>query len=259
MDSKSLPYECNEDTYYVNIPVFEGPLDLLLHLIKKDKIDIYDIPIADICESYLNYINLMKKPNVSLAGEFMVMAATLMHIKSAMLLPSEETAEEEDPRTPLVAQLIEYEKFQKASRVLNSWSWLNRDIYSRPIFSKDLLPPEAISRIIEPVEMYHLLLAFKHSLDRTNRPQIVLQTEKISIQDKVKEISLVLKEKDTVDIFDLLYEKVSKKEMIFIFLAILELARLHFIEIIQNEIFGPILIRRICEFNEVNLELIDNF
>jgi segregation and condensation protein A len=251
------------DDYRVNVPAFEGPLDLLLHLIRKDQIDIYDIPIAHICQSYLEYIHLLERPDVNLAGEFMVMAATLMHLKSIMLLPCEKPEEEDDPRLPLVAQLLEYEKYKKMSEIFNARPWRDRDVYGRPEGAcKDIIPAESLlSAAVEPVEAYQMLIALKIALDRTTKPHLDVSTDPISIRAKVGEIEHAMESADVVELAHFIptISQERRREIIIAFLAVLELARLGFIEILQHENFGPIQIRKRRSLGELNVTLLDQF
>src|SRR5262249_45955490 len=139
------------------------PLDLLLHLIKRDQINVYDIPVVKICESYLEYLRAFSQPDVNLAGEFFVMAATLLQIKSQMLLPREEIDKSDDPRLPLVAQLLEYERFKQASQTLDQRPWLDRDVYARPLEATlDVMPVESLlSAPIDPVDPFQVLVCLK--------------------------------------------------------------------------------------------------
>ncbi len=160
--------------YQVHLPNFDGPLDLLLHLIRRDQVNIYDIPIAHICRSYLEYINLLADPDVSVAGEFMVMASTLLFIKSAMLMPQDPTLEGEDPRMPLVQQLLEYERIKKASEQIDAREWLGREVFPRPAGTfAELMPKESLlNAAIEPFDAFQLLVALKQATTRTTRPPI---------------------------------------------------------------------------------------
>ncbi len=247
--------------YRVSTPVFDGPLDLLLHLIRKEQINIYDIPISKICRSYLAYVETMTVPDVNLAGEFMVMAATLMFMKSLMLLPREESAEAEDPRAPLVAALLDYERFKKAAAKLDEMDWLFRDIYPRPFMpGNDIVPVEALMDApIEPIDTFQLLLCLKAALSRTDRPPLKIATDPISIREKVVQIGEVLESGDTIEFRTLLPEDPRPKDIILAFFASLELARLKFIEVLQHENFGPIYLRSVRSIRELNVGLLDQF
>ena len=249
------------EDYQIRLPAFEGPLDLLLHLIHRDQVNIYDIPVAKICASYLKHLELMQTINVNLAGEFMVMAATLTHIKSLMILPRDEALEEEDPRQPLIAQLLEYERFKKAADELDKLPWLLRDIYPRSsVAISDMMPTEALlDAPIAPIDSFQLLLCLKICLDRTDRKPMRIATDTVSIRERVEAVGTLLEDNEIIEFRSLMSESPNVKEKITTFLAVLELARLKFIEVIQTEIFGPIQIRRIRPVRELNVALLDQF
>ena len=251
------------DDYRVRIPVFEGPLDLLLHLIRKEQLNIHDIPIAQICKSYLQHIEMLATPDVNLAGEFMVMAATLTQIKSAMLLPRDEAelGGPEDPRTPLVQQLLEYERFKKAADQIDAIPWLNRDIYSRsPIAIQDAMPVESLlDAPIETIDTFQLLLCLKAATNRTTKPTLKIATDPISIKEKVVALTEFLENESIIDFIRLLPEFPKPKDIIVSFLAVLELARLKFVEILQHESYGPIQVRASRPLRELNQGLLDQY
>lgn len=261
-DSESLGEETNshKEEYKVHTPVFDGPLDLLLHLLRKEELNIYDIPIAKICTSYTNQLRAMLSPDVNVASEFFVMAATLTHIKSQMLLPKE-NQDEEDPRKPLVAKLLEYEQFKKASIQLDSRAWLGRDLFSRTEVSvDDIMPDETkLDAPIEAVDNFQLLLCLKIALDRTFRKPIEISADMTSIKEKVTYISGLLESQTNLSFADLMSPSPRLNEVIVSFLAILELAKLKFIEIIQIENFGVIQIRPVRELREINYGLLDQY
>lgn len=249
------------DDYRVQLPSFEGPLDLLLHLIRKEQVNIYDIPVAEICERYLSYLSLMCAPDVNVAGEFFVMAATLVHLKSQILLPKDEVAEDEDPRLPLVAQLLELERFKQVAVDLDARSWLDRDLYARPPTSaQDTLPVESLlDAPIEPVDTFQLLLCLKSATDRTTRPSMEIQVDATSLQEKVGTVSALLDGREIFDFTELLPQAYRVSDIIVSFLAILELAKLRFVEVLQYETFGPIQVRGVRPMSELNTALLDQF
>lgn len=260
--SAAAAAERAEIDYRINLPCFEGPLDLLLHLIRKEQLNIYDIPIAKICKSYVEYLELMKQLDFNVAGEFMVMASTLTYMKSLTLLPRDENAEEEeDPRLPLVAQLLEYEQFKRAADLIDARQWLGRDIYERPLAAfQDVMPTEALlDAPIEPVDTYLLLKCLKAAIDRTTRPPMQIETDPVSIKQKVTTVTQYLGEMDIFEFYRLLPEQRHVQDIIVSFLAILELAKLKFIEIIQTENFGPIQVRGVRPLHELNLALLDQY
>lgn len=257
LSESSLP-----DTYRVRLPVFDGPLDLLLHLIRRDQINIYDIPIAQICTSYLEHLTLMLEPDVNIAGEFFVMAATLTHLKSALLLPKDELLQdEEDPRLPLVAQLLEYERFKKAASDLDKRTWLEREVYARPLTSaQECLPVESLlTSPIDAVDTFQLLMCLKAATDRTERPPLQIQVDPTSLQEKVGAVTLLLDEHEIFEFSRLLPKAYRRSDIVVSFLAILELTKLKFVEIIQYETFGPIQVRGIRPLRELNMALLEQF
>jgi len=265
-DSTVLPKKDGEikDDYRILLPNFEGPLDLLLHLIRKDQLNIYDIPIADICKSYLQHLELMKSIDVNIAGEFMVMAATLTLLKSLVLLPKEEGASEEnDPRMPLVQQLIEYERFKKAADQIDDLRWLGRDIYVRPPSAiESMMPVESLlDAPIDPVDPFQLLVCLKIATNRTTKPALTITTDPVSIRDKVVQVGQFLAQHEVISFTDLIPQQGEKRilDVVVAFLAVLELARLKFVEIIQHENFGHIQIRGVKNLNDLNVGMLDSY
>jgi len=247
--------------YKVTLPNSEGPLDLLLHLIRREQINIYDIPITKICENYLRYLELLKTFDPGLAGEFMVMATTLIYIKSLVLLPVEGEDEEADPRRPLVAQLLEYERFKLAAQKIDAMPWLGRELYGRPEGAlKDVVPVESLLQVpIEGVDPYQLLLALKVSVDRTTKKPITITTDPVSIKDKVSVVAQRFGQAEVVEFSQLMVSTDRLQEIITSFLAVLELAKLRFIEIIQTEPFGVIQIKLKRPLNDLNLGMLDQY
>ncbi|MBA3060805.1 MAG: segregation/condensation protein A [Nitrospirae bacterium] len=233
------------DSYNIKVPIFEGPLDLLLHLIKENKVDIYDIPIAVITGQYLQYIKMMKELDLDIAGDFLVMAATLIHIKSRMLLPVDEEApeeEQEDPRLELIQRLLEYQTFKDASLGLREKEeeWMN-------IFHREpIKDEEAEAESTEPelylfdVNLFDLLGAFKKILD-TASPEIVRITrEALTVKDKISHIMEMLENNDTIRFEDLFKEDRSRVQIVVTFVALLELIRLGLARAYQENDFGNI-------------------
>ncbi len=255
--------EIKED-YRVFLPNFEGPLDLLLHLIRKDQLNIYDIPIAHICKSYLEHLEVMKSIDVNIVGEFMVMASTLILLKSLVLLPKEEGASEAaDPRMPLVQQLLEYEKFKKAADQIEALPWMGRDLYVRPPGAiESIMPVESIlDAPIDPVDPFQLLVCLKIATHRTTRPALTITTDPVSIRDKVIQVGQFLGQQEVIQFTDLIPAKGERKilDVVVAFLAVLELARLKFVEIIQHENFGVIQIRGVKDLNDLNVGMLDSY
>lgn len=245
--------------HHVTIANFDGPLDLLLHLIRVEQINIYDIPIADICARYRDHLDLMKTLDINIAAEFIVMAATLTHIKSIMLLPKEEIENEDDPRTPLVAQLLEYEKFKKASQQIEARPWLYRELFPRSPSASDRVPMPSEDAAIEPVETFHLLLCLKAALDRTYRPPLEITTDTSSVKDRIEILTKNFEQKPVVDFASTLADRSELRGIIASFLVILELAKLGFIEIIQHENFSPIYVKALRPLAELNFAMLETY
>ena len=237
------------DDYKVNLDVFEGPLDLLLYLIRREELDIYDIPIEHITQQYMSYLDLMRQLNLDVAGEFIVMAATLMVIKSRMLLPVErrtadETPDEEwvDPRLDLVRQLVEYKKFKDAAGKLGEYEVLTQERFDygggRPKFEKTAADAaDALSRI----DLYDLLTAFQDVLSRLAEvPKEELKGARWSVPDKMDMILERAHSDGQVAFSHLFNERSPRGEVIVTFLALLELLRQHRIIVYQNAHFHEI-------------------
>ncbi len=234
--------EEGEASYEVKVGSFEGPLELLLHLIKKNELNIYDIPIALITRQYLDTLDLMKSLNLSIAGEFLVMAATLIHIKSKMLLPPSETEageEEEDPRRDLVARLLEYQKFKDASERLEERERLWRDIFTRdPTSSPELLPEEIP---LVDLSLYDLLDALKKVLARLPDKKVLQVTaDELTVKERMQFLMERLEPAESL-LFDDLFEKLRARHAIVVtFLALLEMIRLGLVRVIQGDLGGPL-------------------
>jgi len=226
--------------YEVKLERFEGPLDLLLHLIQRDEIDVYDIPIARITQQYLDYIELMRLLDLDVAGEFLVMAATLMRIKAKMLLPTPPPGEEEeiDPRDELVQRLLEYRQFKEASTTLKS-----REEHRRMEYERGMVPgdEEAGPLPLAPATLFHLLDALNRVLARLPaRTVMELEGEAYDIEEKIERIHNRVRVAGKLSFETLLGECRSRLEMIVTFLALLELLKLHRIAAVQDVTFGEI-------------------
>jgi segregation and condensation protein A len=239
-------FESSVDAYRVKLDSFEGPLDLLLHLIRKSEVNIYDIPIALITEQYLGYITLMEEMNLDVAGEFLVMAATLIHIKSRTLLPrpdpSQDDAElEEDPREALVRRLLEHEKYKAAADMLHDRETLRGAQFGRPDASVAAAAGEAYEPELE-VDLFSLLAAFRGVIERASRrPPMVLPPDQISIEDRMRQLLARLSETEACGFEDLFLDgDGSRGFMIVTFLALLEMIRLKLIRVFQAGSFGAI-------------------
>ena len=226
--------------YNVKLDIFEGPLALLLYLIKKNRVDIYDIPISTITEQYLEYLEVMRSMNLDVAGEFLLMASTLLHIKSKLLLPpqdSEEEPEEEDPREELVRKLIEYQRFKLAAEELMKRRLLGRDVFKRRNTSfLDGLKEEDQTIEIEDLSIMELISAFKEILKRLPEDTKGLEftVDRFRVTDRINSILEVLSEERSVRFDELFIPTAPRGEIIVTFLAILELARLKMIRINQT-------------------------
>jgi segregation and condensation protein A len=240
MEQPELPLQ-------VKLEAFEGPLDLLLHLIKKNEIDIYDIPITVITQQYLEHLEMMKSLNLDIAGEFLLMAATLLHIKSKMLLPpseedlaEEEQEEEEDPRAELVRRLLEYQRFKEAAMELNRGDLLDREVFTRTFFQEDFLK-EAEDAVVGEATLFDLLEALKKVIEAVPPEEFQeISLDHLSLKDKINALMEALWEKETLTFQELFTGATPRREVIVTFLALLELLRLRMIKIFQTERFGTI-------------------
>jgi segregation and condensation protein A len=236
-------FESILEAYPVRLENFEGPLDLLLHLIKKHEVNIYDIPIALITHQYLDYIDLMQEMNLDVAGEFLVMAATLIHIKSRMLLPRPDPAQEdpeEDPREALMRRLLEHQKFKAAAELLHERETLRSAQWTRadgPIAEIAGAAPEPE---IE-VDLFSLISAFRNVVERAKqRPKIYLPGEQLPIEDRIEQLLSKLSETEACGFEDLFADMQTRSGMIVTFLAILEMIRLKLIRVFQSGAMGGI-------------------
>ena len=236
----------------VFLDTFEGPLDLLLYLIRKQNLNILDVPIADITDQYVNYINLMKELELDLAGEYLLMAAMLAEIKSKMLLPLfEEVEDEEDPRAELVRRLLEYERYRKASEELNKLKRLERDVFITGVESSHLAQPIELPDIA----LQELLLSFQEVLKRAEMfTTLHVLKEPLSVRERMTTILEKLKKKDFLDFTELFDLEEQKTGLVVTFLAILELMKESLIEIVQTKAYGIIHVKALLSDNETNTE-----
>lgn len=227
----------------VFLEAFEGPLDLLLYLIRRQNLDILDIPIAEISRQYVQYIELMKEMQFELVGEYLVMAATLAEIKSRMLLPrpeSTEEQEEEDPRAELVRRLQEYERFKKAAEDLDALERLERDVVQ---CSAEVVERKVITKLPD-VTLKELLLAFKDVLDRSNLfAHHHVQREPLSVRERMSEVLMAVQGDQPVEFVKLFDPTEGRMGVTVTFLAVLELVKESLLEVFQAEPFGPISVR----------------
>jgi segregation and condensation protein A len=231
--------------YSVHLDKFDGPMDLLLHLIKKNELDICDISIAVITRQYLDFIKLMKDLNLEVAGEFLVMAATLLQIKSRQLLPQgdqEETEIEEiDPRNELVRRLLEYQQYKEAGMLIGARALLGREVFSREVSEPFVAAAQSAEGPLE-VSLFELVDAFRTLLQRIPAESFhdVAPGDSLSIADSINEILSLLQERDVVQFDDLTRDEYTRERVIVTLLAILELCRLKLIRIFQGCVDGPI-------------------
>jgi segregation and condensation protein A len=240
-------FEQQELPLNVKLEIFEGPLDLLLHLIKKSEIDIYDIPITVITQQYLQHLEMIKTLNLDVAGEFLLMAATLLYIKSKMLLPpspgeqsEEEKEEQEDPRAELVRRLLEYQRFKEAALDLTQGSLLDREVFARKFFAEKFL--EGSEEVLAgEATLFDLLEAMKKVLQGISPEEFQeISLDQLSIKEKIHQIMECLWERESLIFSELVTPATPRGEIIITFLALLELLRLRMIKVFQAESFGTI-------------------
>ncbi len=236
--------------YQVRLEIFEGPLDLLLYLIRQEELDIYDIPIARITQQYLEYIEIMKALDIDLAGEYLVMAATLLKIKSKLLLPhhQEIEGEIEDPRKDLVLQLLEYKKFKEAASRLEDREEVQRLMFPRPKGAIEKQEQADAEPPVPEVGLLELLTAFRQVVERIDKVRLYeIVGEDITIEERIDFILKQIKENEQMKFSDLFANEQRKLVMVVTFFALLELMRLGRIKITQEKLFGEIIIHKIRE------------
>jgi len=239
-----------------HLPQYDGPLDLLLDLIRSQKIDIRDIPIAQVTTQYFGYMEKARQMDIDLSAEFVFMAATLIYIKSKMLLPQDPAlaAEEggEDPRQELVDRLLEHEKFKNAAEMLQQKRMIEENVWSNPqlkaFISEDEDPGVTAT-------LFDLVKAFGEALERAkNRPVYEVAGEEVSVADMVlylKSVFLAARKDEPVFIMRLFEKQRSRRAMIALFLAVLEMVKMQAVEVCQKDLFGEIALRRQEEFDAV--------
>ncbi len=245
------------DDYKVNLETFEGPMDLLLHLIRKEEVDIYNIPIGRITEQYLTYLDRMRTLDINVAGEFIVMAATLMLIKSRMLLPSDDRPKEDDdaedaidPRLDLVRQLVEYKRYKDAA---NAFAY--RELLRGATFPKggapEVLPPDEdlAAKKLGDIGTLELFAAFQRVLERAKETVSFghLKMQRWSVPEKMQGILQRLTIETAIPFETLFKPEAPKGEIIVTFVALLELLRLRHLTVVQTETFGPLTLAPIPE------------
>ena len=230
----------NKIEYEVKLEIFEGPLDLLLHLIRKNEVDIFDIPIAVITDQYLEYLDMMKGFNIEVAGNFLLMASTLIHIKSKMLLPGygedeEDEEDEEDPRVEITRPLLEYLRLKEIAGELSERDLLDRDVFTRrlsPLLEDQLQGEESLL----DVNIFQLMDAFKRIVEeRLPGVPLRMQAERWSLKDKTSQILESLKTNEIIYFPDLFKEDITISEFIITFLALLELVHMGLVRIFQPD------------------------
>ena len=233
--------EARADDYQVKLEVFEGPLDLLLYLIKRDEIDIYDIPIAHITEQYLGYLRLMEQLDIAVAGDFLVVASTLIYIKSKMLLPPDpalagEEDLSEDPRAELVEQLLEYQKFKAAANMLHARGEIEAACYTRAPLETDKNNPEVAATVFDLLRVFREVLARAESI-----AEIQIARDEMTMNEKLAQIRALIAERGELNVRELFELSRSKRELILTFLAFLELVKEAEITLVQRQLFGEII------------------
>jgi len=234
-------------TYQIKLEVFEGPLDLLLHLIKKNEVNIYDIPISLIAQQYLDYIELMKDLNLEIAGEFLLMAATLIHIKSKMLLPQEETVSEEeegeDPRAELVRKLLEYQRFKDAAEELGQREEIWRDVFYHP----HDITTEGEEEVMIEVGLFDLIDALREMIEKIpEKISLEIIPEELTLRGRMTAVMerLDIAGPEGLTLWALLDKDTTRRAIVITFLALLELARVRFIKLLQAEGSGTVRVYR---------------
>ncbi|MCB4790564.1 MAG: segregation/condensation protein A [Elusimicrobia bacterium] len=240
--------------YDIHLEIFEGPLDLLLYLIKKNDMDIAEIPISQITHEYIEYLDIMKDLNLDIAGEFLVMASTLMQIKARMLLPSEAVQEEEGPNPleELKSKLMEYQKYKEVAKRLSKREEYFSELFYRsaPVFDKN--------DYVLDVSLFDLLNGFRNVLRELPKDVKEIVYEEIPIEQRIREILDMFEGKQYLSFEEILKLEKTKVGLILSFLAILELIRLRQIIVKQVELFGPIRVYKVKEEEEVKQENLQN-
>lgn len=227
------PYEVKLDD------IFEGPMDLLVHLIKKNEVNIYDIPIALITDQYLEYLEWIKAMNIDLAGSFILMAATLAQIKSRMLLPVHDDDDEDDPRMEIIRPLNEYLQMKAAAEQLSQRDLLGQNTFTRSVPDMDI-PRDAEDAYIQ-VGLFELIDAFRQILtDLDAEQQMDFSVERISIKDRINQIVEILEEQKSVTFTELFTQPIRKSDVVITFLAILEMVKFNLLNIAQHTQTGII-------------------
>ena len=233
----------SKDEYKLKLGAFAGPLDLLLYLIKQEQANIFDIPIAKITDEYLKYIRLLKSFDITVAGDFLVMAATLIEIKSKMLLPREISAvdeEIEDPRKELVDRLLEHEKFKNAAQMLYARTTVEQAVFQRGQIESDENNLETNATVFD------LLGVFQKIMERHKEEiQMEIHREEITLAEMLKNLKRRIFEKKEVNLLSFFAEMHSKRELVTAFIAVLEIVRTESVKLLQSKTFGEIILRKV--------------
>jgi segregation and condensation protein A len=234
------------DQLKITLGDFEGPLDLLLYLIRQEQVNIYDIPIARITDEYLRYLILMQELDLTVAGDFLVMAAQLIEVKSRMLLPRDPQAEEEellDPRRELVDRLLEHEKFKAAAEMLWSRATVERAVFTRAELETDKTNPEVV------VGLFDLLRVFQEILAR-HKEEILMEIEReeVSMAEMIDRLRNMVRSAGEVNLMTFFERAKSRRELVVAFLSVLELVRMSEISLVQSETFGAIMAKTASPF-----------
>jgi segregation and condensation protein A len=244
LPSSAEPSSANGDSepaqYRIRVGEFEGPLDLLLHLVRINEVDITNIPIVPITEQYNAHLDMMRTMSLEIAGEYLVMAGTLMYIKSRMLLPPDPEAEEEegaaDPRAELTQQLIEYQRFKQAAENLSAM-----DSRRSLIWTRRGIPAEFEDEELLAVDLFDLLKAFRGLLGRLGEEaRLQLKRDNVSVAEKISWLTDLLERRPSIDLLELLEDLTTRLDRIATFLAVLEMVRLSMIVVFQRKIRGEI-------------------
>ena len=244
MTSRS-DFESSADAVSIRLTNFEGPLDLLLHLIKTNEVNIYDIPIALITDQYLQTIRLLDELDLDVAGEFLVMAATLIHIKSRMLLPRPETSaevagDEEDPRDALVRRLLEHQRFKAAAGLLHEREQVRAAQWQRPDERVAAIAGDEYEPELE-VDLFTLMSAFRSVVERAkHRPRVLMPPEQMPVEVRIEQLLTRLSETVACGFEELFADVDDRPGLIVTFLALLEMIRLKLVRVFQSGPFGPI-------------------
>ncbi|HXG63588.1 MAG TPA: segregation/condensation protein A [Blastocatellia bacterium] len=239
--------------YKVKLEVFEGPLDLLLYLIRKEEVSIYDIPIARITAQYLSYLQAMQDLDIAVAGEFLMMAATLIHIKSQMLLPRDPEAPEEqaeDPRAELVQQLLEHQKYKTAANMLHQRATIESAAFTRGQLETDKNNPEIAATAFRLFEIFREVLERKRAIT-----EIEIARDEMTMAEKLAEIKMLMATSGQARVRELFDHARSRRELVLIFLAVLELVKELVIRLEQSETFGDIVIVKRDDVPVVNADV----